>query len=232
MDSSQGTISPNRVRVTLVQRVKMRLIRILAICSLVFWWTLLPVDSASANGTISGTVNENGTLTLTPPQGYKIGGIQFASYGTPVNFQIGECHASNSTAKVEEAISNNSLSISASNTVFGDPCSGVGKRLSVILTIEPIVIQKKANERTRLNLSELPPLTSRTPTWIIVTPENVNSVWKDLKDKNTDVVLFALTDDGYEELALNIAELRNFINSQRQIIIKYKQYYEPTENKK
>jgi len=98
--------------------------------------------------------------------------------------------------------------------------------------VEPIVIQKKANERTRLNLSELPPLTSRTPTWIIVTPDNVNSVWKDLKDKNTDVVLFALTDNGYEELALNIAELRNFINSQRQIIIKYKQYYEPTENKK
>ena len=128
----------------------MRLIRILAICSLVFWWTLLPVDSASANGTISGTVNENGTLTLTAPQGYKIGGIQFASYGTPINFQIGSCHASNSTAKVEEAISNNSLSISASNTVFGDPCSGVGKRLSVILTIEPIVIQRSLASPTNL----------------------------------------------------------------------------------
>jgi len=120
----------------------MRLIRILAICSLVFWWTLLPVDSASANGTISGTVNENGTLTLTPPQGYKIGGIQFASYGTPVNFQIGSCHASNSAAKVEQAISNNSLSIAATNNVFGDPCSGIPKRLSVILTIEPLVVQR------------------------------------------------------------------------------------------
>ena len=120
----------------------MRLTRILAVCSLVFWWTFLPTDSASANGTISGTVNENGTLTLTPPQGYKIGGIQFASYGTPVDFQIGSCHATNSATKVEQAISNNSLSIAASNNVFGDPCSGVGKRLSVILTIEPLVIQR------------------------------------------------------------------------------------------
>lgn len=120
----------------------MRLVRILAICSLVFWWTLLPVDSASANSTIQGTVNEGGTLTLTPPQGYKIGEIEFASYGTPVNYQIGSCHASNSFAKVQQAISNNSLSINASNDVFGDPCSGVGKRLSVILTIEPLVIER------------------------------------------------------------------------------------------
>jgi hypothetical protein len=128
----------------------MRLIRILAICSLVFWWTLLPVDSASANGTISGTVNENGTLNLTPPQGYKIGAIQFASYGTPVNFQIGSCHANNSYAKVQQAINNNSLSIVASNNVFGDPCSGVGKRLSVILTIEPLVIQRSLAAPTNL----------------------------------------------------------------------------------
>jgi hypothetical protein len=30
----------------------LRLFRILAICSLVFWWTLLPVDSASADDVI------------------------------------------------------------------------------------------------------------------------------------------------------------------------------------
>ena len=30
----------------------MRLVRILAICLLVFWWTLLPVDSASADDVI------------------------------------------------------------------------------------------------------------------------------------------------------------------------------------
>jgi polyhydroxyalkanoate synthesis regulator phasin len=142
MNGRQCTIRACRVLVTLVLGVKMRLIRILAICSLVFWWTFLPTDSASANGTLSGTVNENGTLTLTPPQGYKIGGIQFASYGTPVDYQIGSCHASNSAAKVEQAISNNSLSIAASNNVFGDPCHGTGKRLSVILTIEPLVVQR------------------------------------------------------------------------------------------
>jgi hypothetical protein len=111
---------------------------------------MIPSDSASANGTIAGTVDEGGTLTLTAPQGYKIGGVQFASYGTPVNYQIGSCHASNSAAMVEAAISNESLTISATNTVFGDPCSGTGKRLSVILTIEPQVVQRSLAAPTNL----------------------------------------------------------------------------------
>jgi hypothetical protein len=119
----------------------MKLKRILTVCLLSFWWLFLPQD-AHAVETIQGTVDENGTLTLAAPQGYKIGGIQFASYGTPVDYQIGSCHASNSYAKVEQAISNNSLSISATNTVFGDPCAGTGKRLSVVLVVEPLVIQR------------------------------------------------------------------------------------------
>jgi hypothetical protein len=39
-------------------------------------------------------------------------------------------------------------------------------------------------------------------------------------------VVFGLTDDDYQQLALTIAELRNFIATQRNIIIKYKDYYE------
>jgi hypothetical protein len=106
---------------------------------------LLPIllaDDAYANGTISATVNENQTLTLSAPEGYKIGGIQFASYGTPINNQIGSCHAATSYSRVEAAINNNSLSIQATNDVFGDPCTGTGKRLSVVLSIEPQVVQR------------------------------------------------------------------------------------------
>jgi len=41
--------------------------------------------------------------------------------------------------------------------------------------------------------------------------------------------LFGLTDDGYESLSVTMAELRNHIAAQRQIIIKYKEYYEPAK---
>ena len=36
-----------------------------------------------------------------------------------------------------------------------------------------------------------------------------------------------LTDDGYEELAIDMAEIRAFIAQQREIIAKYREYYEP-----
>lgn len=68
---------------------------------------------------------------------------------------------------------------------------------------------------------------------MVVTPDNIESIWGKLKEKNVDLVIFALTDDGYQELAMTMAEVRNYIAAQRSIIIKYKEYYEPVkeENK-
>jgi hypothetical protein len=40
-----------------------------------------------------------------------------------------------------------------------------------------------------------------------------------------------MTPDGYQQLAITIADLRNMINQQRTIIAKYKEYYEPQVNK-
>jgi len=94
-------------------------------------------------------------------------------------------------------------------------------------SVKPIEVQTKAVERTRLNLADPAPLKGRELNWVIITPENAEEVWKKLKESNTDVVLFAITDDGYEQLALTMAELRNFIAQQRAIIVKYKEYYEP-----
>ena len=94
-------------------------------------------------------------------------------------------------------------------------------------SVKPIEVQTKAVERTRLNLPDPAPLKGRELNWVIITPENAEEVWKKLKESNTDVVLFAVTDDGYEQLALTMAELRNFIATQRAIIVKYKEYYEP-----
>ena len=101
--------------------------------------------------------------------------------------------------------------------------------------VEPIEIRKKAQERTPLNLADPQPLKPSVPQWIIITPENSAQVFSDLKSKNTDMVLFALTDDGYEELAVDMAQIRAFIAQQRDIIVKYREYYEPkkpTEGKK
>ena len=72
-----------------------------------------------------------------------------------------------------------------------------------------------------------PPIKARELQWFVVTPENIEQVWKKLEEEKVDLVLFALTDDGYQELAMTMAELRKHIANQRAIIIKYKEYYEP-----
>jgi hypothetical protein len=107
--------------------------------------------------------------------------------------------------------------------LFASGCASFGWRSDV----KPIEVQTKAVERTPLNLRQPEPFRARDLEWIVITPENAPEVWKRLKESNTDLVLFGLTDDGYETLSLGMAELRNFIAQQRSIILKYKEYYEP-----
>lgn len=107
-------------------------------------------------------------------------------------------------------------------------CASFGWQSSV----KPIEIQTKAVERTKLNIRDPDIFKSREMNWIVITPENAEIVWKKLKEENTDLVLFGITDDGYEQLALTMAELRNLIAQQRMIILKYKEYYEPQQELK
>ncbi len=93
--------------------------------------------------------------------------------------------------------------------------------------IEGIEIKKKAVDRTPLNLADPQPLKPTAPQWRVITPENQAQVFAELKSKNIDQVLFALTDDGYEELSVDIAQIRALIAQQRDIIVKYREYYEP-----
>lgn len=92
--------------------------------------------SAGTTGTICGTANENGSVTLTAPAGTVFTSIDFASYGSPTgscgSFATGGCHASNSVTKVGTyLLGNNSATIPATNAVFGDPCSGTVKKLYI-----------------------------------------------------------------------------------------------------
>ena len=59
--------------------------------------------------------------------------------------------------------------------------------------------------------------------FIIITPENIDEVFAELKD---DTVLFAITKDGYENLALNISDIRAFISQQKKIIAIYEAQWE------
>jgi hypothetical protein len=93
--------------------------------------------------------------------------------------------------------------------------------------VKPIEIMSKPIERMPLNLAQPTPLKLKRIEWIVVTPNNVDSVFEKLANEKQNQVLFAVTDQGYMELAMTMMEIRNFISTQRQVIVQYKQYYEP-----
>ena len=67
--------------------------------------------------------------------------------------------------------------------------------------------------------------------WTIITSENADEVFEKLKAGGVDPVLFGLTDDGYEALSKNFAQIRAYMIKQRQVINEYKEYYEPETTK-
>jgi hypothetical protein len=93
--------------------------------------------------------------------------------------------------------------------------------------VEPITVSTVPLEKTPLALPDPAPLKSKPIRWVVITPANVDAVWEQLSQDDDDVVVFALTADGYQQLAVTIAELRNLIATQRVIIQKYRDYYEP-----
>jgi len=98
--------------------------------------------------------------------------------------------------------------------------------------VKPIEVKTVQQEKVHLNVQEPAPLEPRKVQWFIITPENAEEVFADLEKKKYDLVLFGLTDDGYENLSLNMAEIRAYILKQRSIVKAYKDYYEPQKEQK
>jgi hypothetical protein len=86
-------------------------------------------------------------------------------------------------------------------------------------------------EKPKLVLTDIEKYNARDMTWIVVTPDNVEQVFADLKSKNISVVLFALDDPNYNKLTLNMADLLKLVQQQKAIIAAYQDYYEADEDK-
>lgn len=94
--------------------------------------------------------------------------------------------------------------------------------------VKPIQVQKQEVARPPLNLPMPDPIKiTGGIRFIVITRETSETVFSDLVTEQMDPIVFALTDQGYMELSMTIAELRNLIATQRSIITRYKEYYEP-----
>lgn len=99
-------------------------------------------------------------------------------------------------------------------------CSSVPAEVEVVT--KPI-------EKPALVLPPIDEFKARDVEWIVVTPENADTVFKSLEEKNESIVLFTITATGYEKLSLNMADLLKLVQQQNLIITAYKKYYEDDE---
>ena len=84
-------------------------------------------------------------------------------------------------------------------------------------------------EKPKLNLDAVEPLDLKPVKWIVLTRENVEKVFTNLEKDGKSVALFALDTDTYEILAVNMEDIKRYILTQKTILVKYKEYYEPVE---
>ena len=106
--------------------------------------------------------------------------------------------------------------------------------LAVFLTscgssVKEIAVTTVAQEKTPLNIPNPDPLQMRDVEWIIVTKDNAMEIFEEIKSGGGEYSVFAVTDTGFEALSLNFSDIRNRLAEQRQIIISYKKYYEPSD---
>jgi len=64
----------------------------------------------------------------------------------------------------------------------------------------------------------------------VVNSDNLDEFIAEFTAENGDFAIVALSIKDYENLALNVAELRRFINQQTEVIIYYEKAVTPSEN--
>lgn len=95
--------------------------------------------------------------------------------------------------------------------------------IKTVTKIEQITIPVVARPKP-LNLSD-----TRV---FVVTKDNYEEFVKDFKEVYGELAYVALSMKDYENLAINIAEMRRYLNQQKEIIVYYEKAVKPKEEKK
>lgn len=101
--------------------------------------------------------------------------------------------------------------------------------LLVGCTTKPIEVSTTPVEKAPLILPAVENYYGRNVEWHIITPENAQKKFAELEKAGKNLALFAVTDDGYEALALNLKDLQKIILQYQAVVAAYKEYYTPEE---
>lgn len=91
--------------------------------------------------------------------------------------------------------------------------------------VKQIEISAKPIPKPELTLPRADVVNMKEVKWVIITPSNIDEVVEEAKKKGRPIAFFALTDEGYENLAVNFSSIRALVQQQQAIIVAYENYY-------
>ena len=93
--------------------------------------------------------------------------------------------------------------------------------------LQPQVIEVSAKpiDKPELTLPPVDELRLREVNWIIINKDNLDAKLAELTAGGKPLSMFVLTGEGYENLGLNISDIRALVQQQQAIIIAYENYY-------
>ena len=65
-----------------------------------------------------------------------------------------------------------------------------------------------------------------------MTRENAEEVFAELEKRGEPIAIFGLTSQGYEALSLNIADIKVYLGTQKELLVQYRDYYEQKKEEK
>ena len=93
---------------------------------------------------------------------------------------------------------------------------------------EPEVVITTEYQEQNVPIQERPKAVQFPPVdWFVITEENLEEKIAEIDTKTGNVVVFAITPKGYENLALGIADLRRYVKDQQAIIAYYEEALTP-----
>ena len=79
---------------------------------------------------------------------------------------------------------------------------------------EPQVVIQTEYQKQNVPIQQRPKAVEFPPVdWFVITEDNLEEKLAEIDNKTGNIVLFAITPKGYENLALGIAELRRYVKA-------------------
>ena len=95
---------------------------------------------------------------------------------------------------------------------------------SLLSKPEEVVVTRTVTVAREIPLKSAPrPISLTDVNWYVVTTDNIQEFEKRFENDNSDLVFFALSVPHYQNLSVNLADIKRYIEQQQAIIVYYEQ---------